>query len=432
MPVLRTVTFCTLWALMCWLIGLWLGAVTGWALFGIGLLTSVLLMATYQQRIQRWANNLDQPPPTNIGKWDPILAPIYRRLRQQAQATQQLQDNACAMLLAAEALPDGALTLNANRELTWCNQTARRHLRLKPKTDWGHSIFNILRVPEFARYARQKTWPAPLIMPIQRRGQTRTLLIQMSRYGLAEFLIVTRDITRIQQLETMRKDFVANVTQELSQPLAVMNSYLEALHPQTQEQGLAPEQQRYLGLIQEQALRMQATVDDLLVLSALESTPYANGRRVLLSQLCQQCLERAQARSAGDHHFISQIEADITLTGIESEITSAIDNLLDNAIHYTLPDGEIHLTLKRQTNGTVSLSVIDTGIGIARQDIPRLTERFYRSDHRSARPHRGTGLGLAIVRHIALRHDTELTIQSRLGQGSRFTLHFPRERILLD
>src|SRR5699024_3233304 len=204
---------------------------------------------------------------------------------------------------------------------------------------------------------------------------------------------------RIQQLETMRKDFVANVTQELSQPLAVMNSYLEALHQQTQDDTSTTEQQRYLGLIHEQALRMKATVDDLLVLSALESTPYANGRPVSLSRLCEQRLEQAKVRSAGDHHFISHIEPDITLSGIEAELSSAIDNLLSNAIHYTLADGEIHLTLKRQANGTVSLSVVDTGIGIARQDIPRLTERFYRSEQRSAQPRHGTGLGLAIVRH---------------------------------
>src|SRR5699024_10023936 len=259
MPLLRTLFFCALWALICWLIGLWLGAVTAWALFGIGLLLPVLFTAYHQQQIQCWSNNLDLPPPTNIGKWDPILAPIYRRLRQQDDTAQQLQDNARAMLLAAEALPDGALTLNANRELTWCNQTARRHLRLKPKTDGGHSIFNILRVPEFARYARQKTWPAPLIIPVQRRGQTRTLLIQMSRYGLEQFLIVTRDITRIQRLETMRTDFVANVTQELSQPLAVMNSYLETLHQQTEDSTSTADQRRYLGLIHEQALRMKAT-----------------------------------------------------------------------------------------------------------------------------------------------------------------------------
>lgn len=427
--MIKTLVSVALWAFLGWLCGLWLGAETGWGVFSLGLLIMIFFSAVQLSQISRWARNIDDSPPASVGPWDDILAPIYRRLRKDRRELAQLHQNVQAIMLAAEALPDGAITLNSDMELTWCNQIASEHLGLDPKTDHHHSIFNIFRVPEFARYARQDDWPVPILIHIHENGKTRALQIQMTRYGVGDFLIVTRDVTQVEKLETMRKDFVANVSHELRTPLTVLTGFLETLHDTSFEAITDEQRNYYLTLMHEQALRMQATVADLLTLSALESTPYANGKPIALASVIAVSLNQARSISAGKHEFQTDIDEGLYVTGVESELTSAVSNLITNAVHYTPSEGVITISWQRHEDGGASFSVKDTGIGIASHDISRLTERFYRVDRGRSRSRGGTGLGLAITRHVALRHDAELRIKSRLGAGSLFTVHFPAKRI---
>lgn len=426
--MIKTLLLLVVWALLGGMLGSWLGAVTGWALFSLGLLAMVLISAQQLTRVSRWARNLDAAPPVAVGPWDAVIAPIYRRLRRNRSDLTNLRQNTENMLQAAEALPDGALTLNTRMELTWCNQTARKHLGLQPHADHGHSIFNILRVPDFARYARQDNWPSPIMIHVHSGMQPRALLVHMTRYGVGDYLIVTRDVTKIERLETMRKDFVANVSHELRTPLTVLTGFLETLKDAPLDALDEPQRARYLSLMHEQALRMQATVADLLTLSALESTPHTNGKPIALARVIFASLDQAYAISAGNHQFDHDIDASLRITGVESELASAVANLITNAVHYTPAGGSITITWQRHTDGAV-FAVRDTGIGIASTDIARLTERFYRADRGRSRSSGGTGLGLAITRHVALRHNAELTIDSRLGAGSVFSLTFPAERI---
>ncbi len=426
----RTLTLLCLWAAISLLTGLWLGQTSGWAMFGLGLLVPVMLHAIQQARIARWVNDISRPPPASVGLWDPVLAPIYRTLRSNRRELARLRQHVQGLLQAAEAFPDGALTLNARMELTWCNQPARKHLGLQPSADLGYSIFNVLRVPEFARYARQKSWPAPLLIRTHGSIEPRSLLVQMSRYGLGQYLIVTRDVTQMQRLETMRKDFVANVSHELRTPLTVLSGFLETLKDSPPDELDEARRAHFLTLMHEQATRMQATVADLLTLSALESAPDARGKTVPIANMIHQAIEQAQALSQHTHTFHTHIDATLELIGVAPELNSAVSNLITNAVHYTPPEGEITVTWQANDDGSASFSVTDTGIGIASQDIPRLTERFYRADKGRSRETGGTGLGLAITRHVALRHHAELSIRSRLGEGSCFTLLFPAERIV--
>src|SRR3546814_4979890 len=154
-------------------------------------------------------------------------------------------------MLAAEALPDGAMTLNDAMQMTWCNQTARDHLGLNPETDQGRSIFNIVRSPEFARYARQKNWSGPLLLHYGKDGLDTALLMQLTPYGLNRFLLVTRDVTQIEKLETTRKDFVANVSHELRTPLTVLGGFLETLQDMPADALPHEQRDRYLSLMRE-------------------------------------------------------------------------------------------------------------------------------------------------------------------------------------
>jgi len=392
----------------------------------------ILVSGLQLSRISKWVRNIEAPPPPSVGPWDEVLAPIYRKLRQDKVEIELLTRQVDVIMLAAEALPDGAITLDESMLLTWCNQTACEHIGLNLETDRNHSIFNILRAPEFNRYARQNSWPGPVLLHLQKDGQEKSLLVQLAPYGVGKFLIVTRDVTQVEKLETTRKDFVANVSHELRTPLTVLSGFLETMRDMPAESLSAEQKERYQNMMLEQAQRMQAIVADLLTLSTLESSPTAGGEPVRISTVIHEALLQAQILSKGQHVFVENIADDLCITGMETELASAVSNLLTNAIRYTPKDGTITVSWYRTESGHACYSVQDTGIGIASQDIPRLTERFYRVDRGRSRATGGTGLGLAITKHVAMRHNAELTIQSRLGAGSIFSLAFPPNRVSIE
>ena len=151
-----------------------------------------------------------------------------------------------------------------------------------------------------------------------------------------------------------------------------------------------------------------------------------------MAQVIRTALEQARVLSNGQHVFVTNLADDLYLKGMETELASVVSNLLTNAIRYTPKDGTITVSWYKTEQGQACYSVQDTGIGIAGNDIPRLTERFYRVDRGRSRATGGTGLGLAITKHVVMRHNAELNIQSRIGAGSLFTVTFPRNRIVQD
>lgn len=425
----KTLVTIGLWAIGAWLLGAWLGPASGWATMTFGLLLMVLVSAVQLSRINRWVINIDQPPPPSVGPWDEILAPIYRKLKENRHLLQEQSRNLKRLLLAAEALPDGALTLDRDKTLQWCNQTAAGHLGLNLEQDRGHNLLNIVRDPEFIEYAAQDSWDKPLIMQYGRGNNRRTLMLHMAPYGIRQFLLVSRDITQIERLENTRKDFVANVSHEMRTPLTVLTGFVETMLDTPATELGNTEQRHYLELMAQQAHNMQALVADLLTLSSLESTPSDKIATVDMATVCQQAYEQGLALSNGRHHFQTDISTDIAIYGKESELSSAISNLISNAVSYTPTGGNINISWQPDQHGNAVLAVKDSGIGIDITDINRLTERFFRVNRGRSRATGGTGLGLAITKHVAKRHDAELKITSKLGQGSTFMLIFPAQRI---
>lgn len=411
------------------ILGMWLGPSTGWAIFAIALLIMVLISGRQHQKIKLWVRDLNAAPPVSAGPWDDVLAPIYRKIKQDRINLQTLNYHLDGIMMAAEALPDGAVTLDKTMTIQWCNQTASQHLGLNLATDQHQSIFNILRTPEFAHYAHQKEWEQPLLLHLSQRGRERALLLQLTSYGMGQFLLVSRDVTQVEKLETTRKDFVANVSHELRTPLTVLLGFLETLRDLPTESLPVEQRMRYEQMMLEQAQHMQAIVSDLLTLSTLESSPSAENTAVPLNYVIEQALQRVQALSNGQHDFETHIDDKLWLEGAETELASAVGNLLTNAIRYTPKGGTITTSWFMNDDGSATFSVQDTGIGIAPQDIPRITERFYRADKGRSKATGGTGLGLAITRHVIARHQAELAIQSRYGSGSTFSIHFPKERV---
>src|SRR5690606_8795606 len=181
-------------------------------------------------------------------------------------------------------------------------------------TDRNRSIFNILRAPEFLEYANSKDWQHPLLLHLNTDGRERSLLIQLTPYGVGQFLIVTRDVTQMEKLETTRKDFVANVSHEMRTPLTVLAGFLETLRDMPPGSLTDEQRARYQDMMFEQAQRMQALVADLLTLSTLESSPTAQGSPIRLEAVIHKALQQAKVLSNGQHVFVVNIAEDICVS----------------------------------------------------------------------------------------------------------------------
>lgn len=226
------------------------------------------------------------------------------------------------------------------------------------------------------------------------------------------------------KLEKIRRDFVANISHELRTPLTVVSGYLELLLEQKHE--ATQPWQRIFGQMQQQTHRMQQLVEDLLLLSSIESAnlPEALIVEVNVGRMLKSICEDARSLSGEKQHIIHEdIDAKLTIKGEPKELRSAFSNLVFNAVRYTPAGGAIYVSWHEKDNHK-QFTVRDTGIGIAKEHIPRLTERFYRVDKGRSRDVGGTGLGLAIVKHVLIRHHAQLDIHSELGFGSEFCCYF--------
>jgi two-component system phosphate regulon sensor histidine kinase PhoR len=270
----------------------------------------------------------------------------------------------------------------------------------------------------------------PLVMRLQ-RGEPLVLSVRVVPYGQDQKLLLSRDITQAEKLETMRRDFVANVSHELKTPVTVISGFLETLADGKVRLDEARGKQ-VIGIMREQSERMQRLIEDLLVLSALEaSASPASEAPIAMPPLIDALVEEARALSEGRHNIVLEAVTPGWLEGNQQELRSAFGNLVSNAIRYTPQGGAIHVSWTAQ-GGDGRFTVRDSGIGIEPRHIPRLTERFYRVDSSRSRETGGTGLGLAIVKHVLTRHQAALEIRSAPGEGSSFTAVFPARRVKAD
>jgi two-component system phosphate regulon sensor histidine kinase PhoR len=315
----------------------------------------------------------------------------------------------------------------ANR-IRWANTAALAQLGLDSRGDQGQPLANLVRQPDFVRYLDAGDFSDSILVDSQRASGV-TLQIQIVPFGVEERLVISRDVTRLEAVSRMRRDFIANISHELKTPLTVVSGFIETL----QDLDLEPRQRiRFLQLMHEQSKSMQRLVDDLLTLSALESEQNALQEAVVpVAPLLLERAADARALSAGQHVFELDLgdAATVSLRGNREELASAFGNLVSNAIRYTPAGGTIRLGWRTAADGRGIFSVTDSGIGIAPEHIPRLTERFYRVDRSRSRATGGTGLGLAIVKHVLLRHQAELDVVSEPGQGSTFSVLLPARRV---
>ena len=328
---------------------------------------------------------------------------------------------------SAMSVPDAMVVLKADWEIEWVNDAAGDMLGLK-LSDKGLRIDNLLRAPAFADWLDHGAEQAPL--EIRAPGdESRALSLRIEPYGSDRYLLIGRDVTALHRLQGVRQDFVANVSHELRTPLTVLAGYVETLLDTDEE--MDPQMQRILGNMHQQADRMRRIVEDLLLLSRLETSQPDEElfEEIDVDRLLQPILADARLLSGDEGHRIeADVDAGLRLRGVPRELQSAFSNLVFNAVKYTPAGGRVTVGWSLDDRGRPVFAVSDSGIGIEPRHIPRLTERFYRIDVGRSRSRGGTGLGLAIVKHVALRHGARLKIESTPGKGSCFRVVFPAER----
>jgi len=375
-------------------------------------------------RVQRWLKHRAQENPPDIGGvWGDVVAiinRIYRRKQfHKRRVTQQFRE----FRRLSAALPDGVVLLSENREIRWFNRMAAERLGLRRKVDLGIPIANLVRDPEFSDYLQGPGGGNGVVVRL--KGGEAWLALFVIPAG-SQFLMLVRDVTRDVRLEQMRKDFVANASHELRSPLTVISGYVDEL---AGDESLGAEWREPVADMRRQALRMREIVEDLLELSRLESTSdEAPMSPVDVPELLERLVREARA-AAQTPRFDLEIDYTCVLRGSDGELHSIASNLISNAVKYTPANGTITIRWGRDTGGAV-LVVRDTGIGIAPEHLPRLTERFYRVERARARAKGGSGLGLSIVKHGLQRHGGRLEIESEEGRGSTFTARFPARRFL--
>lgn len=403
-----------------------LGLVTGqyaWALV-VGLSAYLYWNLRQLLRLHQWLKsaNADELPPESSGVWGEVFDQIYHLQKHNQRARGRLQAVIDRVQESTAALRDGVIMLDRQGNLEWWNRAAGHLLGLKRKQDGGQPITNLVRHPRFKAYFEEDNHPEPLELPSPVNDRIR-LQLQLTLYGNGEHLMLVRDVTRVHQLEQMRKDFVANVSHELRTPLTVLSGYLETLLDNVDD--INPRWRRALQQMQQQGARMQNLLNDLLLLARLEATDYpADNKPVTVDLLLVSIRADAQALSAGRHQISLEADTAVRLKGSEAELRSAFSNLVFNAVKYSPDGGEIRIRWWSDADGA-HCSVQDSGLGIESKHIPRLTERFYRVDASRSANTGGTGLGLAIVKHVLIRHHGQLQIDSTPGKGSTFTCHFP-------
>ena len=366
--------------------------------------------------------------PVGTGAWEYVFSHIRRMLKRHEQNEVRLNEALSRFQQAGAALPDAVVILGEGDRIEWCNPKAEEYFGLENKRDRGQQITYILRQPQFVAHLAAGQVGESLVLRVSRERDEIVLSVQLVPFGDRQKLLLGRDITRWERLETTRRDFVANVSHELRTPLTVVGGFLETLGDMKEPD---PEMtQRSIMLMAQQTSRMVRLVEDLLTLSRLESTQNPlREEDVNIPELVKALHQDAIALSAGRHKLRVSVESNDWLKGNTEELRSAFGNLISNAVRYTPEKGEVEIRWEKQ-DGHPVFAVRDTGIGIEPQHIDRLTERFYRVDRSRSRETGGTGLGLAIVKHVLNRHQARLDVQSSLGSGSTFAVIFPETRRL--
>lgn len=404
-----------------------LGFITGYWLISL-LATALGYIAWFLyklRQLQLWLVHDFKPDelPDSDGAWEQIVTLINRSRQKSIKRKQKQEELLQRLNNIISALPDAVILFDDQHIIQWTNNMAFELMGINDQTDVGQRIDNLLRAPEIAK-ALNTMDTEDAIQFISPRNAQATLQARILPVERGLWLLNVRDISQRIQLQHTRKAFIANASHELRTPLTVVSGYLELMQED-------PEVPQHLAMAiqqsREQTLRMQQIISDMLTLSKLETMERTHIplREVNVPDILKNTSQALTDTLAAQSHTLeTYIEPNLTIMGVESELTSAITNLMDNAIKHTPAGTHIVVRWERLNKDYAALTVTDNGPGIPEEHIAHLTERFYRVDTGRSRERGGTGLGLSIVKHVIQNHQGYLTIKSRVGE-TIFQASFP-------
>lgn len=414
------------------LLALLVSFLVGWPVLGtiVYLIGYVMWLLMRLSKMVKWLNTGARPakaPPTNWLTND-MVELIHREKKYSRKQKNRYRSTLAQFNSLAADLPDATVVLDESFEIRWSNSAALRFLGIHPERDRGQRIDNLVRLPDFHDFLHGKSSDEELEIPMPNTAE-RTLSIRKVPTGKHMTVLIAADITQRVQVREMRKAFVGDVSHELRTPLTVIRGYLEMLREA--ESPVKPEVlSQALKQISQQSDRMNGIVEDLLTLSKLEGNPLAEGEGELIDvDNMIRSMVTTLRDTAGSHTFVLDLDSSLMMTGLRTELYSAFNNLLTNAVNYTEPGTTIKISWHLEEDGRAVYKTLDNGPGIEARHLARLSERFYRVDEGRSRDDGGTGLGLAIVKHSAQRHGGQLDIISTPGTGSEFKITFPASRV---
>lgn len=394
------------------------------------LLVYALWMLRRISRIIEWLTSgakTSQAPET-VGLMDEVIRLVHTEKRYSRKQRKRYRAILAQFHGLAAELPDGILVLDNMHQIRWSNTAAKSLLGISASRDKGQRIGNLIRDPEFLAYLHGNDHSAELEIRLS-LDTTRTLAIQIVPPAKGMSVMIARDISQRVRTREMRKAFVGNVSHELRTPLTVIQGYLELI---MDDETLPTPLHDALAQVSTQSSRMTGIVEHLLELSRLEDNPLAEqeGEMVRVGSLVEAMVCALKRGGEVRQKVTLDIDHSLCLRGSETELYSACQNIVINAIKYTPMHATIRICWQARADGDPVFEVKDDGPGIDASHLPRLSERFYRVDKARSRDQGGTGLGLAIVKHVAQRHGGELQIESEPGDGSVFRIVFPASRAL--
>ena len=379
-------------------------------------------------KLSKWLNNPSLSNlPHGTGVWQHIFTKHYQILKESKKSKKNLVSTLDQFTQAAEALMDGVVALNESNEIIWSNRRSQVMLNLNSKKDTGQPINYIFRNTDLISYLEKGNYEESIKVNLE-ASNTKTIEIKIVMFGEKQKVLIAKDISQAIKIESDRKEFISNVSHELKTPLTVISGFIETLEDMFTISG--KEHKNILKMMSDQAYNMSKLIDDLLLLSNVESSIFQNrSEKLLINTIMSKIKKNISILDAKNHKIKYQIDSSLTIYGSKKEIESAFLNLITNAVRYTDKDGFISISWGL-INGLPIFEVRDTGSGIEQKHINRITERFYRVDTDRSRDTGGTGLGLSIVKNIIKKHDGELKITSAIGKGSSFKLIFNKESII--
>ncbi|NCX68121.1 MAG: DUF3329 domain-containing protein [Betaproteobacteria bacterium] len=421
---IKIITRLFIFALCSFFVGLFFSIIYGLLLFIFLLILYVYNQTYYLISLDNWLNRPSQHTvPIGNNLWEPTFSKLYQFHKNIVKTKRDLGLALDQFILGAQALPDGVLSLDQSNHILWANKKIQRMLGIKIPDDLNKPITYIFRDTKLLDLIDANDNKKSISIIID----DNKYQINLIEFGAENKLLICRNINNEEKSEAIRKQFISDVSHELKTPLTVIMGNSELMLNADIEQ---KQQKILLNATLDQAQRMNTLIADLISLNRVDTTKtILRDKKVMVTDLKNQILSSLSSlRLKKDISFEFNIDSKKNILGSFSEVYSALENLVSNAFRYT-DKGSISINWSI-IKGQGVLSVTDSGIGISKAHLNKITDRFYRVDTDRSRNSGGTGLGLAIVKNIMDHHNGSIEIKSDTSKGSTFSLVFPKERVL--